>query len=311
MSDTEIMPVMLPAGMPAIMPAVQIEEIMNTEETPAIVIETPAAVPEVPAPIHPDGNIVNIEMTGDQFKDITGSLMAICQETVITIDGDGLSTKMVDTANVALVSLEYGKNAFPFFKVFEPVRIGLIIKPVYNLRTMIKKGSTVFFQVTKRTDPATETTKEKITYTYTVNIDGTISTFRNYDPSLIRKEPRPPTITYQAWIDMSAGAFIQGIKDGAKVADKVAFIFDSGAFSMVFEGTDQTMNKPIPVLSNKSTGPKCRSLFSLDYIKDMIKVLNKKDVITIVMGNDYPFEMIRESENTGVTFMLAPRIESN
>jgi len=305
MSEAEIMPVMLPAGMPAInSPAV-----LNADQI--IEVPAPVAIIELPAPVHPDGNIVNIEMTGDQFKDIFGSLKAVCEETVLNIDADGLYTKMVDTANVALISLEYGKNTFPFFKVFEPVRIGLIVKPVHNLRTMIKKGSAVFFQVTKKTDPATETQEEKITYTYTINIDGTVSTFKNYDPNLIRKEPRPPSLTYQAWVDMSAGGFIQGIKDGGKVAEKVAFIFESGAFSMVFEGTDQKMIKPVPVLSNKSTCPKCRSLFSLVYIREMIKTLNKKDVITIVMGNDFPFEMIKESESTEIKFMLAPRIESD
>lgn len=102
--------------------------------------------------------------------------------------------------------------------------------------------------------------------------------------------------------------------------DAIKFASDHNAYVLpfpgirgfvVFEGSTSTMNKTVPVLSYTTKDPKVRSLFSLDYIKDMIKILNKKEIIRINMGNDRPMKLTRGSFGTETIFLLAPRIEDN
>ena len=313
-AETQNIPVMLPAYFPVMVPVVLNDEQINDLNVPEVISE----------PSEPETRIDKVFsclMTGETFKDMTGSLNAICAETVLTIDEtSGITSKMVDTANVAMVDLAISRDVFDVFKLTEPVKIGIDVKQVYNTRSMIKKGSLVHLEVNKRTEPARHgidkdgkenNIEEKIEYRYSISIEGTTTNFTALDINTIRKEPRPPVIELGTHVDITAGDFIQGVKDGGKIADTIALVFDQGSFSMVFEGSTSTMNKTVPVLSYTTKDPKVRSLFSLDYIKDMIKVLNKKEIIRINMGNDRPMKLTRGSFGTETIFLLAPRIEDN
>jgi proliferating cell nuclear antigen len=55
-----------------------------------------------------------------------------------------------------------------------------------------------------------------------------------------------------------------------------------------------------------------RSLFSLDYLKDMNKAIPSDAEVTIELGQEFPVKLhfdIAEGEGN-VTYMLAPRIQS-
>ena len=71
------------------------------------------------------------------------------------------------------------------------------------------------------------------------------------------------------------------------------------------------MKKSVSTLATSAKDPVYRSLFSLDYIKDMIKVFNKKDQITLNIGKDLPFKLIRENEYQSIVYLLAPRIKTD
>ena len=55
-----------------------------------------------------------------------------------------------------------------------------------------------------------------------------------------------------------------------------------------------------------------KSLFSLDYLSDMSKILGKSNEVTIDLGKDFPLKIrIKIAEGHGeVSYMLAPRVES-
>jgi proliferating cell nuclear antigen len=329
-AETQNIPVMLPACFPVIIPVVENDEQINEMELLEVIqindpvytesIKENTTAPVTSEPVTGIDKVLSCLMMGETFKDMTGSLNAVCAETVLTIDESGIKSKMVDTANVAMVDLAISQDVFDVFKLTEPVKIGIDVKQIYNLRTQIKKGSMVLLEVNKRTEPARHgidrdgkenTIDEEIEYRYSISIEGTTTNLTALDINTIRKEPRPPVIELNTHVDITAGDFIQGVKDGGKIADKIALVFDQGSFSMVFEGSTSTMNKTVPVLSYATKDPKVRSLFSLDYIKDMIKVLNKKEIIRINMGNNHPMKLTRGSFGTETVFLLAPRIEAD
>ena len=61
------------------------------------------------------------------------------------------------------------------------------------------------------------------------------------------------------------------------------------------------------------TAADAHSLFSLDYLKDMDKAIPKDAEVTMELGEEFPVKMHFDiAEGMGhVTFMLAPRIQSN
>jgi proliferating cell nuclear antigen len=277
-----------PVVIPAQLPAVQIDETIK---------ETTIT------------KVVSLLMPGETFKDLFGPINAIHTEAILNINPDGISCRVVDNANVAMVSIDFKKDVFDIYKVTEPVKLGVDISTAYSLKTMIKKGSMVSFEVNKRIDPATKDKEEKTEYTYSISIEGTTTRYKALDLNTMRKQPNVPTVDLKTTIDLSASEFIQGIKDGSKVSDKVALVFDDVRFSMVFEGNTTTMNKEVCIL--KGYGEKTRSLFSMDYLKDMIKILNKKEIIRLSIRTDFPMKITRGGALMETVFLLAPRIEAD
>ena len=254
--------------------------------------------PEIIKPF--EGKIFSMVIPGDKYKELFGSIGIIAPETVLHITNEGIRTSMIDTANVALVSVDYKPSNFEKYELVESFDMGIDLKSITGLKTMIKKGSIVLFEVERSGE----------NYWYTITIDGTETRIKALDPLTIRKEPKEPVIELKQRISFMAGSFIEGVKEGAKISDKVYLTMDNGAFTMLFEGNVTKQNRNIPVDSFNQGVPKVRSLFSLDYVKDMAKVMNKKENVVLYMGDNHPFKMVRETDITNITFMLAPRIES-
>jgi proliferating cell nuclear antigen len=255
--------------------------------------------PEIIKPF--EGKIFSMVIPGDKYKELFGSIGIIAPETVLHITNEGIRTSMVDTANVALVSVDYKPENFEKYELVESFDMGIDLKSITGLKTMIKKGSIVLFEVERSGE----------NYWYTITIDGTETRVKALDPLTIRKEPKEPVIELKQRIEFMAGSFMDGIKEGAKISDKVYLTMDNGAFTMLFEGNESKQNRNIPVDSFNQGVPKVRSLFSLEYVKDMAKVMNKKENVVLYMGDDHPFKMVRETDITNITFMLAPRIEAD
>ena len=85
---------------------------------------------------------------------------------------------------------------------------------------------------------------------------------------------------------------------------------DNGAFMMSFEGDTDFQKKKVPISSWTPNVPAKRSLFSIDYLKDMVKVMDKKEKVVFYMDQDHPFKLVREHQGTEIMWMLAPRIEA-
>jgi len=59
-------------------------------------------------------------------------------------------------------------------------------------------------------------------------------------------------------------------------------------------------------------GPGANSLFSLDYLGDIVKsIQDKKEVMEISYKTDHILKMTMSNENREITFLLAPRIETD
>jgi proliferating cell nuclear antigen len=59
-------------------------------------------------------------------------------------------------------------------------------------------------------------------------------------------------------------------------------------------------------------GSDAKSLFSLDYLSDLSKILAKSNEVTIDLGKDFPLKIrVKIAQGHGdVSYMLAPRVES-
>jgi proliferating cell nuclear antigen len=149
-----------------------------------------------------------------------------------------------------------------------------------------------------------------------IAIDGLEYTLALIDPESIREEPDLPDL------DLSSTIVIEGrdIDRAVTAADMVSDHIELGVdeteevFYVEAEGDTDDVHLELDgedlidlVAGNAS------SLFSLDYLQDMNKAIPKDAEVTMELGEEFPVKLhfdIAEGEGE-VTYMLAPRIQSN
>lgn len=138
------------------------------------------------------------------------------------------------------------------------------------------------------------------------------------DPAAIRKEPKIPVIEWE--IDMKIPALV--------LHDVVKTIKATGCNQVAIKTTEthlvfttdvnanggQKMNYSIDrnaLMDESANKGEVRSLFSMDYLKDMVKVIPKDGLVRMRFGQDYPIRLDFEPLGKGFNamFTLAPRIE--
>lgn len=297
------MPVMLPATMPVCIP-----ESVKTQE------QTPAVKDQYIATMAPDTHVVSkILMSSAQYQEITKNMDSLNKEVRMMITGDGIESRFVDNANVAMIQMEYKSSGFEMFKSSGSYEIGIDVTIWKKFSKMVKKGMLVLFELTQYEIEQSEKDKEndihRYYYKYNLSCNGNTQTIKALDVETIRKKPNFPTIDLPTKINLYAADLISAINDAKSVSDKIAFTLDDKGFSAVSEGDTSTLNKQISI--NGRSGPGARSLFSLDYLSDYMKSIgNKKEIITVSMKTDHPLMINLSDDTREIIFLLAPRIES-
>jgi proliferating cell nuclear antigen len=85
-------------------------------------------------------------------------------------------------------------------------------------------------------------------------------------------------------------------------------------FYMIADGDTDNIRREFSKDELKSLTPnEARSLFSLDYLKDMGKVMSRAPEVEIFIGLDHPvrFSFDIANGNGHVEYLLAPRIEAD
>ncbi|MDD1718662.1 MAG: DNA polymerase sliding clamp [Methanoregulaceae archaeon] len=239
----------------------------------------------------------------DILKEAIDSVSALVTECRLHTDENGLYVRAVDTANVAMVSLLLKKEAFESFSATRNA-IGLDIAKMKNIFGMITKNDLLAF------DLPDEGQKMQISfqgYRYSLTL---------LDENTIRKDPNPPTIELPGKVALSGNEMNSAIKAAAVVSDKIALGIDPATqtFYMAAEGdTDHIRREFGKTEINFITMVEARSLFSLDYLKDMGKVMSKAEEVEIHIGTDHPvkFSFNIANGNGHVEYLLAPRIEAD
>ena len=80
---------------------------------------------------------------------------------------------------------------------------------------------------------------------------------------------------------------------------------------MEAKGDIDSLQLKIPSIELLSMKPgEARSLFSLDYLKNMSKAIGKSNEVTLELGIDYPLMAnFKLGQSLEVSYLLAPRIE--
>ncbi|MCD6492194.1 MAG: DNA polymerase sliding clamp [Archaeoglobaceae archaeon] len=244
--------------------------------------------------------MIDAIVTGEVLKAITKAMVALVSEARFHFLENGLHSRAVDPANVAMVIVDVPTDSFEVYKVDEDTTIGVDVNRIYDISKSIKSGELVELKVEDESDL-------KIKFG---SVEYSVALI---DPSAIRKEPKVPQLELPAKIVLNAGEFKKAISAADKISDHVVFRTTEDGFYIEAEGdVDKItffMSDAELIEFNKQ---EARSMFSVEYLKEFIKVAGSGDLLTIYLGINYPVRLQFDVANgkVKVEYILAPRIEA-
>ena len=239
----------------------------------------------------------------DVFREAIEAISALVPECRLHTAEDGIFTRAVDTANVAMIALQMKKEAFDSYKATKS-EMGVDITKMKNIFNMAGKGDLISLELAENA--------QKIA----VSVHGYHYSITLLDTNTIRKDPNSPTINLPGKVVISGEDLNNAIKAAAVISDKIAMGINpkDQTFFMVAEGDTDHIQREFSKDELKSLTPvETRSLFSLDYLKDMGKVMSRAAEIEVSLGIDHPvrFSFDIAGGNGHVEYLLAPRIEAD
>jgi proliferating cell nuclear antigen len=242
-------------------------------------------------------------VSAETLRTALDSVSVLVDECKIRLEEDGLAIKAVDPASVGMVDLELSSAAFESYEADGGV-IGVNLTRLEDIVGMAESGQLVHLELDE------ETRKLQI------SIDGLEYTAALIDPDSIREEPEIPDLDLPATIVVEGRDINRAVTAADMVSDHVALGVDTEEEHFYVDAAGDTDDVHLALgredLIDLTVGD-AHSLFSLDYLKDMNRAIPRDGEVTVELGEEFPVKMHFEiAEGQGaVTFMLAPRIQSN
>lgn len=238
----------------------------------------------------------------DIFRESVDAISALVTECRLHAEPDRIYTRAVDTANVAMISFQLKKEAFESYQATKE-ELGLDITKLKNIMGMMTKGGSVRLNLP---DGGQKLELSFNSYHYSITL---------LDVNTIRKDPNPPSIELPGKVVISGDVLFSAIKAASVVSDKIALGIDPSRqhFYMMAEGdTDHIRLELGRNELEEMTLVEVRSLFSLDYLKDMGKIMARAEKVEIHLGVNHPvkFSFDIAGGRGHIDYLLAPRIEA-
>ncbi|AAG20376.1 MULTISPECIES: DNA polymerase sliding clamp [Halobacterium] len=242
-------------------------------------------------------------VSADTLQETLDSVSVLVDECKIHLDDDTLSIRAVDPASVGMVDLDLAATAFESYEA-DGGLIGVNLSRLEDIAGMADAGQLIQLELDE------ETRKLHI------QIDGLEYTLALIDPDSIRQEPDIPDLDLPAHVAIEGRDIDRAVTAADMVSDHIALGVDTGddLFYVNAEGdTDDVHLELAPDQLIDLDAGDAHSLFSLDYLKDMNKAIPTTAEVELELGDEFPIKLhfdIADAQGH-VTYMLAPRIQSN
>ena len=244
--------------------------------------------------------MLRAKVQAEALKSIIDTTSILVDETKFRISPDGIYLTAVDPAHVGMIDLKLKKEAFEEYEA-ENIELGIDldkIKSIMNLTSPKDIVSLTYGKGDKR---------------LTVRINNLTRRISLLDTSGMT-DSKIPSLELPAKIVVNTNELAKGIKASEAISDHIIISADTENFELVAEGDTDIVNLTLPKesLTLLECKEKVKSLFSLDYFSDMVKVIKSEEVM-LYLGTDYPIKLEFDiAEGNGkTTYLLAPRIESD
>lgn len=222
-------------------------------------------------------------------------------EVGINVTKDGMTLRAMDPAHVALVDFELKKDAFDEYEIGEALVLGVDLD---RLNTILKRAGAddkIHLNVDQETNALDIRLKNDSTRTFNLPLI-----------EVTDEDLKVPDLEFPCTVEINSKIISEGIKDAEIVSDHVILKMDDE--NLYIKARGDLGNVEVKAAKEDAISFDCkgstRSMFSLEYLKDMIKASDIAGTVKISLGDNLPVKMDFISNEIKLSFLLAPRIES-
>ena len=265
--------------------------------------------PEPPKPPRPARRCEFVAKAGP-LRTFLAQVAHLVDEAKIVATRDAWHVLAVDPAHVALIDVRLeGIDASErtdekHRSIEDEVAFGVDLEKLLALAKKAKKDDAVRLTA----DLPNEADKDELT----VEIGGMRRTMAAVDTADM-SDPKVPTLSLPATIEVSAAALLKAAKACEDVTDHVRLTATRDSLNVSGEGDVDKVSMDLPrgaetFVEIGGAEDRYTSLFPLDYLLAFLKVVKDEGKLALRLGTDYPVRVDWDGVTKG-TYLLAPRIE--
>jgi proliferating cell nuclear antigen len=235
------------------------------------------------------------------LKHSIDAISNMVDEVGINVTKEGMTLRAMDPAHVALVDFELKKSAFDEYEVDGLLVLGIDLD---RLNTILKRAGAED-KITLEFDSEKNTLKIRLK-------NASTRTFNLPLIEVSEEELKVPDLEFPSTVEINSKIISEGIKDAEIVSDHVVLKVDKK--NLYIKARGDLGNVEVKAAKEGAisfdVSQDTRSMYSLEYLKDMIKASDIADSVKISLGDNIPVKMEFLSSDIKLSFLLAPRIES-
>lgn len=243
----------------------------------------------------------DVSLIQDSMKTISD----LISEGLFQLQEDGIKLVAADPAMVALVDFKLEKDVFENYELDEETKVGLNLENFYSILKRANADDKIVFETGDSESKFYITIKNNSTREFSLPI-------LNLSEDDI---PSTDDLDYNVTAELEANVIESAVKDALVVGDSVVIEADSKGISISSEGDQSNVDFQIGKDADgvlEFNGGNARSMFSLDYLNNMIGAKKLSNNVTMSLGDDFPMKLDFEvPEKALLSFVLAPRIEED
>jgi len=222
----------------------------------------------------------------------------LVSEVRLKVNEFGMSITAMDPANVAMVGFKLPKSAFSEFEAgHEALGINLD-----DLKKILKRCNSGALTIERKENYLEFTLQEKIKRNFTLGLIEIDSEDIDFADKVGRME-------FSSKVEIGSKDLIDCVEDCVVVADSCSFIISEGKFIIKAKG----MNSARSEFSGdeaKIEAEDCIAKYSLEYLQKFVKASKLSENTNLSFANDHPLRLDVNVESMGISFILAPRVET-
>jgi len=220
-------------------------------------------------------------------------------EVRIKVTEFGMSITAIDPANVALVGFRLPRNSFSQFETGNEV-LGVNLDDLKRILKRCGIGSSLILE--KRENLLSIQILDRIKRNFTLNLIEIESEDIDFNSKIERME-------FVSNVELNSIDLTSSIEDCIVVSDACSFIIDYGKFIIEAKGLNSARSE-FSGDEAKIEAENCKSKYSLEYLQKFIKGAKFCDKATLSFADDHPLKTEFKTEQMTLTFILAPRVET-